>query len=200
MSIDQPATVSATIGQDRSLEALARTVAAARPVEAWNPPDCGDINIRIRADGVWEHLGRPILRPALVELFASILRREPDGRYCLVTPVEKMGIRVDDLPFLAVELAQEGEARDTVLSFRLGSGGWVTADADHPLTFESDPATGAPRPALLVRRGLWARLSRPVFYELATLALEALPPGESTLEVWSAGHRFPLGAIDDSAV
>lgn len=197
MSIDQPATVSATIGQGGPLEALAR--AAARPVDGWNPPDCGDIDIRIRADGIWEHQGAPIQRPALVELFASILRREPDGRYCLVTPVEKMGIRVDDLPFLAVELAQEGDRRNATLSFRLNSGGWVTAEADRPLTFSADPATGAPRPALLVRGGLWARLSRPVYYELASLALDALPPGESTLEVWSAGHRFPLGAIDDSA-
>lgn len=197
MSSDHPATVSATFGQGGPLEALAR--AAARPVDAWNPPDCGDIDIRIRADGVWEHQGAPILRPALVALFASILRREPDGRYCLVTPVEKMGIRVDDLPFLAVELAQDGIGRDATLSFRLSSGGWVTASADQPLTFESDPATGAPRPALLVRRGLWARLSRPVYYELATLALDMLPPGDRMLEVWSAGHRFPLGAADDGA-
>lgn len=200
MSIDQSATTRATIGPGTPLEALERAAVAARPVDLWHPPSCGEIDIRIRADGVWEHLGRPIPRPALVELFASILRREPDGGYCLVTPVEKLGIRVDDLPFLAVELARTGDGPEATLSFRLNSGGWVTASAEHPLTCESDPATGAPRPALLVRGGLWARLSRTVFYELATLALDAQPPGENTLTVWSAGHRFPLGTLDDTTV
>lgn len=178
----------------QSLFQLAATLeeAGAAPVERWHPAHCGEIDIRIRADGVWEHEGRPIARPALVKLFARVLRREPDGGYCLVTPVEKMTIRVEDLPFLAVAVESEGAGAARVLAFRLQTGDAVLAGPGHALTFDSDPASGQPRPALHVRGGLWARLSRPVYYELAELAL-AEHAGDGPAGLWSGGAFFPVG-------
>ena len=130
------------------------------PVERWNPPFCGDIDMRIARDGSWHYLGTPIGRPALVKLFASILRKDDEG-YRLVTPVEKVGIRVDDAPFLAVEL-QVG------LHFRTNVDDWVEAGPGHELRFERGPADGI-KPYLHVRRGLWALLTRPLFYQLMAL-------------------------------
>jgi len=157
------------------------------PVEQWNPSHCGDSMMRIARDGTWFHEGSPIGRPAMVRLFSSILRREPDQRFVLVTPVEKLDIEVEDAPFVAVELKSEGRGRDRSLGFRLNTGDLIVAGPEHPLRLE-DREDG-PHPYLLVRGGLEARLARPVYYELAEIALGegAEPPG-----VWSEGAFFAL--------
>jgi hypothetical protein len=156
------------------------------PVEQWNPEHCGDSEMRIARDGSWFHQGSPIGRQAMVRLFSTILRREPDGRFVLVTPVEKLDIQVEDAPFVAVELKAEGEGEEASLAFRLNTGDLVVAGPDHPLRF----AAGAdgPHPYLRVRGGLDALIARPVYYELAELALAAGdPPG-----LWSGGAFFPM--------
>jgi hypothetical protein len=157
------------------------------PVERWHPAHCGDSEMRIARDGTWFHQGTPIGRPAMVRAFSRILRREPDGGYVLVTPGEKLDIAVEDAPFVAVELKAEGSGRDATLAFRLNTGDLVTASTAHPLRFE-EKADG-PHPYVRVRGGLDALIARPLYYELAELALagEAEPPG-----VWSAGAFFPL--------
>ena len=157
------------------------------PVERWDPPHCGDSRMRIARDGTWFHEGGPIGRPAMVRLFSSILRREADGGFVLVTPVEKLTIAVEDAPFNAVELQTEGAGRDRALAFRLNTGEIVMAGPDHRLRFE-ERADG-PHPYLAVRAGLEARVVRPVYYELAEIALDeaADPPG-----VWSGGAFFAL--------
>ena len=157
------------------------------PVERWDPAHCGDSFMRIARDGTWYHEGSPIGRPAMVRLFSSILRREPDGRFVLVTPVEKLDILVEDAPFVAVELKSEGAGRDRSLAFRLNTGDLVLAGPDHRLRFAND--ADGPHPYLEVRRGLEARLARPVYYELAEIALaEAAEPAG----VWSGGAFFAL--------
>lgn len=173
------------------LASLQRDAAAGRklpPVESWNPPHCGDIDIRIARDGSWHHLGRPILRPGLVRLFASILRKDPDG-YCLVTPVERMRIRVDDAPFVAVLLEREGEGSDARLTFTTNVGDLVVAGPEHPIRVDSDPESGEPSPYVHVRRGLEARIGRAPFYELAS---NAVPAENGSVGVWSDGCFFPL--------
>ena len=154
------------------------------PVEKWNPDHCGDSAMRIARDGTWYHEGSPIGRPEMVRLFSTILRREPDGRHVLVTPVEKLDIVVEDAPFVAVELKSEGEGRERRLAFRLNTGDLVVAGPAHRLRFETGP-----HPYLEVRAGLDALIARPVYYELAELALAegADPPG-----LWSDGAFFPL--------
>lgn len=157
------------------------------PVESWNPAHCGDSEMRIARDGTWFHQGSPIGRQAMVRLFSSILRREADGHYVLVTPVEKLDIAVDDAPFVAVEVKVDGEGSSCVLSFRLNTGDVVMAGTEHPIRF--DYATNGPHLYLLVRGGLEALVARPVWYELADLALanDSEPPG-----LWSNGAFFPL--------
>jgi hypothetical protein len=157
------------------------------PVEQWQPERCGDSGMRIARDGTWYHDGQPIRRPAMVRLFSTVLRREPDGRHVLVTPVEKLDIEVDATAFRAVEMHSEGEGRDRRIGFRLDSGDALLLDADHPLRIvETDQG---PSPRLLVRHGLEAELTRAVYYELAELALadDAVPAG-----LWSNGSFFPL--------
>jgi hypothetical protein len=143
--------------------------------------------MRIAADGSWYHEGSPIGREAMVRLFSTILRREPDGGFVLVTPVEKLDIEVEDAPFVAVEVKSDGEGRERSLAFRLNVGEVVIAGPEHPLRLV-DRSDG-PHPYLEVRRGLEARLVRSVYYELAELALAegAEPPG-----LWSGGVFFPL--------
>ena len=145
--------------------------------------------MRIARDGSWRYLGTPIPRPALVRLFAGILRRDPDG-YCLVTPAEKQRIRVDDAPFVAVELRANGSGTGARLSFRTNVDDVVVADAEHPIRVVVDAATGEPSPYVLVRRGLEELIARPVFYELVDLAVER----DGVLGVWSSGIFFPIGA------
>jgi hypothetical protein len=162
------------------------------PVHLWNPPDCGDIDMRIAADGTWFYMGTPIGRPAMVRLFSTILRRDGE-RYVLVTPVEKVGIKVDDAPFLAVYVEITGEAAGQVLNFRTNVEDWTEAGPEHPLRVEIDPVTGAPRPYIHVRGGLEALIARSVFYELVGLA----DASGATLGIWSNGTRFPLGPKPD---
>ena len=155
------------------------------PVEKWDPTHCGDSEMRIAADGSWHHQGAPITRENMVRLFARILRREADGSFVLVTPVEKLSIAVDDAPFVAVELKAEGEGPDATLAFRLNTGDIITAGPDNPLRFEHRGE--GPRPYLHVRGGLEALVARSVFYELAERALAQDPPG-----VWSGGAFFAI--------
>lgn len=154
------------------------------PVDRWNPPHCGHSGMRIARDGTWYHEGGPIGRPAMVRLFSTILRREPDGRFVLVTPVEKLDIDVEDAPFVAVELKSEGEGAARSLAFRLNTGDVIVAGPDHVLRFEQ--RGDEPHPVLTVRPGLDALIARPVYYELAGLALE------EDAALWSGGVRFPL--------
>lgn len=157
------------------------------PVETWNPEHCGHSAMRIARDGTWFHEGSPIRRPALVRLFSTILRREADGRYVLVTPAEKLDIDVEDAPFLAVEMKSEGEGRARSLAFRLNTGDLVVAGPDQPIRVGE--GEHGPRPSIEVRNGLEALITRSVYYELAALALAeaADPPG-----LWSAGIFFAL--------
>lgn len=172
-----------------TLAEIAALVEARRlpPVESWNPERCGDSEMRIAADGTWFHQGSPIGRAAMVRLFSTILRREPDGGYVLVTPGEKLDIAVDDAPFVAVELRSEGERESRRLAFRLNTGDMVVASPENPLRFE--PREDGPHPYLLVRRGLEALVARPVYYELANLALEE---GGDPPALWSDGARFEM--------
>ncbi|WP_062112012.1 DUF1285 domain-containing protein [Aureimonas sp. AU40] len=178
-----------------SLEALAaraeRAGLSEPPVEQWNPPDCGSMDLRIRQDGTWVHEGQPIHRDALVRLFATILRREADGRFVLVTPVEKLTIEVEDAPFLAVEMSAESRDGAGHLAFRTNVGDLVEAGADHPLRFVSD-ADGF-RPYLLVRGGLEARLTRSLAFDLAGLAEER----GGQWGIASGGAFFPLPDMPD---
>ncbi|SFK75736.1 DUF1285 domain-containing protein [Methylorubrum salsuginis] len=160
------------------------------PVERWNPEHCGDIDIRIAADGTWFHNGSPIRRPKLVKLFASILRREPDGSTVLVTPVEKVRIAVEDAHFTAVEMAVEGEGEGRRIALRTNVDDLVSVDAEHPLRFE-DTADGL-KPYVRVRGGLTALVSRALTYDLVDLAEERSLDGESWLGLWAGGafHRI----------
>jgi hypothetical protein len=164
------------------------------PVHLWNPAHCGEIDIFIRKDGVWFHEGTPIGREALVRLFSTVLRRDPDG-FHLVTPVEKMKIRVEDAPFVAVRVdrSRRADGSDT-LTFLTNVGDAVEAGPDNPLRVETDAATGEPRPYVHVRRGLEALISRPVFYELAEMAQETDRPDGPTFGVVSNGAWFPVSA------
>jgi hypothetical protein len=157
------------------------------PVERWNPDHCGHSAMRIARDGTWFHEGSPIGRPAMVRLFSTILRREPDGRFVLVTPVEKLDIDVEDVPFLAVELKSEGKGEARTLAFRLNTGDLVVAGPQHRLRFAA--GDDGPLPYVEVRPGLDARLARPVYYELAELAIAE---GCDPLGLWSGGAFFAL--------
>jgi uncharacterized protein len=162
------------------------------PVHLWNPPYCGDLDLRIASDGTWFYLNSPIGRPGLVKLFASVLKREGD-RYFLVTPVEKCGITVDDAPFLAVEFdVSANEQRTQVLHFRTNVDDRVTCGRDHPLRFERQPATGGLKPYLHVRRDLWALLARPLLYQLVALGEEREIGGKQMFGVASEGEFFVM--------
>lgn len=159
------------------------------PVERWNPPDCGTSGMRIAADGTWFHEGAPIGRAGLVRLFASILRREPDGAYVLVTPVEKMTIAVEDAPFQAVEMALEGEGETRRIALRTNVDDLVHVGAEHGLRFETDGDDGGLKPYVHVRRDLWARVTRALTYDLLDLCEERDLDGERWLGL-SAGGLF----------
>jgi hypothetical protein len=186
---------------DPSPSGLAGVTAAAKaagerglpPVHLWHPEHCGDIDIRIRKDGVWFHEGTPIGREALVRLFSTVLRLDPDG-YHLVTPVEKLKIQVEDAPFIAtrVDVLPGNDGVGDTLRFETNVGDVVEAGPDHVLRVETDPTTGEPRPYLHVRRGLEALIARSVFYELAELAAERDTPEGPRLGVSSQGAWFPI--------
>ncbi len=179
-----------------SADGLAASVQAASkkgppPVHLWNPPFCGEIDMRIARDGTWFYLGTPIGRAPLVKLFSSILRREGD-RYVLVTPVEKVGIQVDDTPLHAVDFTASGEGADQSLTFVTKTDDQATAGPDHPLRIPRDPETGAPSPHILIRPGLEARIDRKSFYRMVDLGCHAPVNGESWFGIWSAGQFFPM--------
>jgi hypothetical protein len=167
------------------------------PVHLWNPAYCGEIDMRIASDGSWYYMGTPIGRPALVRLFASVLRKDPE-RHVLVTPVERVGIVVDDAPFVAVEMQVEDHEAGRTLRFRTNVDDWTTADAAHPLRFERE-ATGGLKPYVLVRGELWARVARAVFYDLAALGEERDVDGVRMFGVASAGMFFPMAPASELA-
>ena len=178
-----------------ALDRLSAALGAVRkkglpPVERWNPPYCGEIDMRIAADGTWFYNGTPIGRPALVKLFASVLRKDPD-RFVLVTPVERVGIVVEDAPFQAVEMAVEGTGNDRRIAFRTNVDDLVTVDADHPLRFARDPAGGV-KPYVRVRGDLWARVTRALTYDLIDLGEERQWGGETMFGLSAAGQFFPI--------
>ena len=162
------------------------------PVERWNPPFCGDIDMEIRADGTWFYLGTPIGRAPLVRLFSTVLRRDEDGRTYLVTPVEKVGIRVVDAPFLAVEMNAVGEGDERKLTFRTNVGDVVEAGPDHPLRFVIEGENSELKPYLLVRGRLEALVSRAMMYELVALGEPVVIDGVEMFSVRSGGVVFPI--------
>jgi hypothetical protein len=184
------------MGAQQTSAGLEGVIAAARqapgrglpPVHLWNPTHCGAIDIVIRRDGLWFHEGTPIGREALVRLFSTILRKDPDG-YVLVTPVEKLAITVEDAPFVAIRVDRLGQA----LRFLTNVGDEVEAGPDNPIRVEMDAATGQPRPYLHVRRGLEALIARPVFYELAEMADRRDTADGPRMGVASNGAWFALG-------
>ena len=176
-----------------SAESLAQAASAAAqgkglpPVHLWNPPFCGDLDIRIARDGTWFYLGTPIGRPALVKLFSSILRKDGDD-YFLVTPVEKVGIQVDDAPFVAVDFNKIGDG----LRFETQTGDVVTAGPDAPIRVSRDPETGEPSPYVLVRTNLEALIDRKSFYRLIDIGEHADHDGDRWFGVRSLGEFFPI--------
>lgn len=185
-----------TGADDRDLARIEAAAAAPRgPSSEKNrtpPRDCGHFDIRIDRDGSWFYRGTPINRAALVRLFSTVLERDAAGVYWLATPAERGRITVDDAPFLAVAAERSGQGRDQTLIFRTNLGDFVTADADHPLRIETDPATETPRPYILVRNRLEARLARPVFYDLVEWGVEERVGGATRFGIWSKGAFFPL--------
>ncbi|WP_169567919.1 DUF1285 domain-containing protein [Sneathiella limimaris] len=167
------------------------------PVHLWNPDYCGDLDIRIARDGTWYYMNSPIGRKPLVKLFSSVLRYDEDGRYYLVTPVEKIGITVDDAPFVAVEMFHEGEGRDQVLSFRTHVDEYVIVDEDYPIRMAFEKETGEPSPYVLVRSNLEALIVRSVFYDLVELSTEEEINGVKRFGVWSSGKFYEFGTVDE---
>lgn len=155
------------------------------PVERWNPPFCGDIDMRIDADGTWFYMGTPIGRPALVKLFASVLRRDPE-RFVLVTPVERVGIAVADAPFMAVEMQVDGAGDGRTVAFRTNVDDLVAVGPDHPLRFDEDEGGGI-KPYLLVRGGLWAKVTRALLYDLVELGETRVEDGREIFGLAAGG-------------
>ena len=190
-----------------SLEGIAAALPREKglpPIHLWNPPFCGDIDMWIAADGTWFYQKTPIGRPALVRLFSSVLKREGD-KYFLVTPVEKVGVVVEDVPFLAVEMKVDRPEQDVltdvpaahVLRFRTNVDDWVDAGPGHALRFEPEP-TGGLRPYLHVRSELWAKVTRALFYDLVELGEERVIEGQPMFGIVSGGEFFAMA--DASAV
>lgn len=166
------------------------------PVHLWNPDFCGDIDMRIAGDGTWFYMGTPIGRPALVRLFSTILKKEGDKHF-LVTPVEKVGIRVDDAPFMAVEMQREGEGEGQRLHFRTNVDDWVECDAEHELRFKQADDGGL-IPYLHVRRDLWAKVTRPIYYDLVELGEERAVNGRDMFGVSSGGTFFAMADAEQA--
>ena len=162
------------------------------PVHLWNPDFCGDIDMRIARDGTWYYLGTPIGRKPMVRLFSTIIRRDGDD-YFLITPVEKVGIRVDDAPFVAVALEVQGQGEQQVLRFTSNVEDQVEAGPGNPLRVVINPVTQEPSPYVLMRSNLEALIHRNVFYQLVELAVPREIDGEEWLGVWSGGEYYPIG-------
>ncbi|MDD9922618.1 MAG: DUF1285 domain-containing protein [Boseongicola sp.] len=173
-------------------EGIAASARAAKtrglpPVHLWDPPDCGDLEMRIARDGPWVYLGTPIGRPELVRLFSTILRKDGD-RYVLVTPVEKVGITVDDAPFVAVDFEAEGTGEDQILTFETNLEDIAVAGPEHPIRVERDPETGEPSPYILIRAELEALIDRKSFYRLVEIGAHH----GGWFGLWSSGEFFPI--------
>ena len=162
------------------------------PVDVWNPEFCGDLDMEIKADGAWFYMGTPIGRPALVQLFSTVLRKDADGKTYLVTPVERVGIRVEDAPFVAVEVNVTGLGDEQVITFRTNVGDVVEADAGHPIRFVDEPRTGGLKPYILVRGRLEALVARPVMYELVEHGEDIEVDGKAMFALRSKGAVFPI--------
>lgn len=186
----EPLPKSAAIGPASMGEVVMAARKGPPPVHLWHPPFCGDIDMRIARDGTWYYLGTPIGRPALVRLFSQILRREGDD-YFLVTPVEKVGIKVDDAPFLAVDFDASGDGKDQVLRFITKTQDEVVASAENPIRVARD-ATGQPAPYIHLRAGMEALIDRKSFYRMVDLAVLAPHRGADWLGVYSSGAFFPM--------
>ncbi|GGA70882.1 hypothetical protein GCM10011385_25900 [Nitratireductor aestuarii] len=190
----------AKAGQAEALSSLiaraARAGKGAPPVERWNPPFCGDLDMEIRSDGSWWYMGTPINRMPLVQLFSSVLRKDDDGQTYLVTPVEKVGIRVADAHFLAVEMVVTGTGDSQLLTFRTNVGDVVEAGPAHPLRFVEDGETGGMKPYLHVRGRLEALVTRSMTYELLELGEEATIDDRNVIAVRSGGALFPVMEVD----
>ncbi len=180
-----------------SAQSIAEAIKASKtrglpPLEKWNPPFSGDIDMEIRRDGTWFYEGTPITRPGLVKLFASILWREGDD-YFLVTPVEKVGIRVEDAPFVAVDFEAEGTGLEQALTFQTNLDDIATAGAEHPIRVMRDEETGEPSPYVLIRRNLEALIDRKSFYRLAEIGAHH----EGWFGLWSGGTFFRVIPSDE---
>jgi hypothetical protein len=167
-------------------------------VHLWDPPFCGDLDMRIARDGTWFYLGTPIGRKPLVKLFSSILKREGE-RFYLVTPVEKVGITVDDAPFVAIDFIAEGDGRGQRLCFTTQVDDVVVAGPGHPIRVVREPATGEPAPYVMIRRGLEALIDRKSFYRLVELGVEEPVDGVAQFGLWSDGAFFPIMPADELA-
>ena len=187
----------ATTNRIAGLEALlkGRHGKGPAPVEKWNPPYCGDIGMKIRSDGVWFYAGTPIGRMPLVKLFASVLRKDDDGKHYLVTPAEKVDVDVADAPFLAVEMEVQGSGREQSLIFRTNVDDIVTAGPEHPLRFAIEPSSQGLKPYLGVRGRLEALVTRALYYDLVEMAVTEERDGTQQLGLWSGGAFFPMPAV-----
>ncbi|PWK63859.1 DUF1285 domain-containing protein [Aminobacter sp. AP02] len=181
-----------TVGLEALISRAARAGKGLPPVERWNPDFCGDLDMEIRPDGTWFYLGTPIGRMPLVQLFSTVLRKDEDGRTYLVTPVEKVGIRVVDAHFVAVEMNVLGEGAEQVLTFRTNVGDVVEAGPEHPLRFVDEEETGGLKPYLLVRGRLEALVARPVMYELIEYGECIEISGKAMFSVRSKGQVYPI--------
>jgi len=186
-----------TAGLQALISRAARAGRGAAPVERWNPDFCGDLDMEIRADGTWFYLGTPIGRMPLVQLFSTVLRKDEDGKTYLVTPVEKVGIRVADAPFVAVEANIDGEGDARVITFRTNVGDVIAAGPEHPLRFVDETETGGLKPYLHVRGRLEALVARPVMYELVNHGEEIDIDGRPVFAVRSHGMAFPIMPVDE---
>ncbi len=185
---------SKSLGRNGRLDEIERAASqkGAAPVHLWNPAFSGDLDIRISRDGTWSYLGSPINRQRLVNLFARVLRRDDDNRYYLVTPVEKIGIEVEDAPFLAVSMDVEGQGPDQRVTIHTNVGDRATAGPEHLLRFETDE-TGGLKPYVHIRARLEALASRALVHDLVEIAQQREQDGECLLGIWSEGTFFPIG-------
>jgi hypothetical protein len=197
---DNASNAGLTTADSAGLEALISRAARAGkglpPVDRWNPPFCGDIDMEIRRDGTWFYLGTPIGRMPLVQLFSTVLRKDDDGNTYLVTPVERVGIRVEDAPFVAVEMNLSGSGDEQVITFRTNVGDVIEAGPKNPLRFVDEPETGGLKPYVLVRGRLEALVGRPVMYELVNHGEEIDIDGRAMFCVRSHGEIYPIKPVD----
>lgn len=163
------------------------------PVHLWHPEFCGDIDMRINRDGSWDYMGSPISRIEMVKLFSRIIRLDSDGKYYMVTPVEKVGITVVDAPFIAAEMEIEGKGEGQVITFRSNLDEYVKVGKDNPIIVEFDEVSGEPSPYVIMRKNLKALISRPVYYQMAELVVEH----EGKYGIWSDHHFYPLGDLSE---